>query len=138
MRALISLYHQADTFITPENLSKRIDDAFVPDKQVEDRTGAGRQMVGLSHLREALRERERAPRAAQWDDESLIPARASLNAHWSSLKTARELKVVEALYGVNATQVGEVLPGLETVEEAESIPEGMNEETMHEYLGKKP
>ena len=28
MRALISLYHQAEDFITPENLSQEIDNAF--------------------------------------------------------------------------------------------------------------
>ncbi|KAG2043085.1 hypothetical protein BDR03DRAFT_498952 [Suillus americanus] len=32
IRAFVSLCHQCDTFVTPENLSQKIDEAFVPQR----------------------------------------------------------------------------------------------------------
>lgn len=136
MRALISLYHQTDTFITPENLSQRIDDAFVPQDRLDNKLG--RKTISMRDLSSALTEQRKAPKAIEWDDETLMKREVAFNMNWSSLKTARELKVVEALYGVNATQVGEVLPGLEIVEEAaksNTIPHAMTQEEVADFRG---
>lgn len=115
MRALISLYHQADTFITPENLSQRIDNAFVP--QTLD-SGLNRRNVTLQDLKGVLNAQRRAPKVSDWDQEAVVSrqySEAGAIGQWSSLKTSRELKVIEALYGVDTTHPQKILPGLEVV-----------------------
>lgn len=115
MRALISLYHQADTFITPENLLQRIDDAFVP--QILD-SGLARRNVTLQDLKGVLNSQRKAPKISDWDQEAVVSRKYSEGGaigQWSSLKTSRELKVIEALYGVDTTHPQKILPGLEVV-----------------------
>ncbi|KAF9468946.1 hypothetical protein BDZ94DRAFT_554390 [Collybia nuda] len=115
MRALISLYHQADTFITPENLSQRIDDAFVPQKPD---SRLDRRNVTLKDLKGVLDAQRKAPRVSDWDQEAVVSRQYSDAAEmgqWSSLKTSRELKVIEALYGVDTTHPRKILPGLDVV-----------------------
>ncbi|KAF8897310.1 hypothetical protein BD779DRAFT_1490145 [Infundibulicybe gibba] len=127
MRALISLYHQSDTFVTPENLSQRIDEAFLP----ESPTATIHTSVTLKDLENALTDRRTAPRVSEWDMESvgrtLLPGDADIG--WSALRAAREMKVIEALYGVDTTNPRAVFPGLEVLEEsADSIQENLNDD----------
>jgi hypothetical protein len=115
MRALISLYHQSDTFITPENLSQRIDDTFIPQ---ETQTGLGHSFGdGYKDLTIALNDMRRKPKLRDWDRET-VPARMADKTQWSSSKGGREWKVIEALYGVDITPSREVFPGLEALEES--------------------
>jgi hypothetical protein len=114
MRALISLYHQSDTFITPENLSKRIDDTFVPQ---ETQTGIGRLSGdSLKDLTNALNALRKQPKLSDWDREAIVTRTSELP--WSSRKGVREWQVIEALYGVDIPPSREVLPGLEVLEES--------------------
>ncbi|RDB23232.1 hypothetical protein Hypma_009586 [Hypsizygus marmoreus] len=136
MRALIALYHQADNFITPENLSQRIDEAFVSDT-VESKLAFSRSNNPLKDLKNALADQRRAPKIAEWDSESLMRTYHTNGVTWSTLRTARELKVVEALYGVNATRVGDALPGLEVLEDSmksKSRPRGTSDQDMKDIL----
>lgn len=112
MRALISLYHQAETFVTPENLSQRIDEAFFPHDYTQIRT-----TVHLKDLSNALTEQRAAPKISEWDLEATRSVAEGVeDGTWSSIKAARELKVIEALYGVEAKK--SILPGLEVLEES--------------------
>jgi hypothetical protein len=113
MRALISLYHQSDTFITPENLSQRIDEAFIPS---ETQTGLGHSFGdGYTDLTNALHNMRQKPKLRVWDRENVV---VQMDDLWSSAKGGRESKVIEALYGVDITPSREVLPGLEALEES--------------------
>jgi hypothetical protein len=115
MRALISLYHQSDSFITPENLSQRIDDAFVPQKLS---SRLDRRNVTLQDLKGVLDAQRKAPKVSDWDQEAAVSRQytdTSNMGQWSSLKTSRELKVIEALYGVDTTHPQKILPGLDVV-----------------------
>ncbi|KIK65498.1 hypothetical protein GYMLUDRAFT_125635, partial [Collybiopsis luxurians FD-317 M1] len=113
MRALISLYHQSDTFITPENLSYRIDQAFT-GKRRENELFAPIQQPGLSSLQYFRRQAELAPTFSEWDQEK----KRFVAGSWSeSSYSGREWKVIEALYGVDASGRLQPLPGLEALEE---------------------
>jgi len=110
MRALISLYHQSESFITPENLSERIDHAFL-SKDMHVR--AFTPNASLPDLRRSVKERRNAPRIGAWDDQSnLFSYRSEVG--WSDTNSSREKSVIEALYGVY--QSGK--PGLEVLEES--------------------
>lgn len=132
IRALISLYHQADSWVTPENLLQKIDEAFVlsdPNSlaQVTERV---ENMVSVLDMKNYISLMRNAPKVAQWDSSS--PGgedRYSTSSEWSeSGKNRRDLKVIEALYGVettafnhNSTNVSQAfLPGLEVLIESAS------------------
>ncbi|GLB33576.1 hypothetical protein LshimejAT787_0104600 [Lyophyllum shimeji] len=144
LRALIALYHQADSFITPENLSQRIDEAFLSSTEPRPNTF----QPTVKELQNALAVQRKAPKIAEWDQETLInrtPANGAADYRvydkWSSVKTARELKVVEALYGVNAAKLGATHPGLEVLREAvtkKTVPEPLNPEDIKGFLEKEP
>jgi hypothetical protein len=122
MRALISLYHQAESFITPETLSERIDDAFVHYSRHPIQAP-----VSVRELESALTDRRNAPRISQWDQDVVGPGGYDTGG-WSSIRAAREQKVIEALYGVNFTN-DRVLPGLEALEEStEQVQSSIREE----------
>ncbi|KAF8639868.1 hypothetical protein AX17_001123 [Amanita inopinata Kibby_2008] len=137
MRALVSLYHQADTFITPENLSQRIDEAFVLREENNGMLMIGGPSVAdwretalltLPQLREALEAQREAPRVMEPDREMRMMARESLpyGSTWSDRRTVRERKVMEVLYGVERVKGGEMLPGLEVLlEERERLEKDM-------------
>ncbi|KAJ3926108.1 MAG: hypothetical protein NXY57DRAFT_906169 [Lentinula lateritia] len=113
MRALISLYHQSETFITPENLSERIDQAFTGEK-----TGnlAFRSQPGIDTLSTFYNEAKSAPKFSEWDREKIKFG----HGVWSQATySRREWKVIEALYGVDASGSLEPLPGLEALEEGD-------------------
>jgi hypothetical protein len=134
MRALISLYHQADSWVTPENLLQKIDEAFVPDAtalatsntlatSLVDSVGP---TVSVSDMKNHISLIRNAPKMAQWDSGSSVREDQYQSAEWSeSGKNRRDLKVIEALYGVafnhsskNISQA--FLPGLEVLQESAS------------------
>ncbi|GAW01850.1 hypothetical protein LENED_003471 [Lentinula edodes] len=106
MRALISLYHQSETFITPENLSERIDQAFTGEK-----TGnlAFRSQPGIDTLSTFYNQAKLAPKFSEWDREKM----GFGYGVWSQATySRREWKVIEALYGVDASGSLEPLPAI--------------------------
>jgi hypothetical protein len=126
MRALISLYHQSENFITPESLSSRIDEAFVPN----DLHLAFRTPVTMRDLENVLADRRNAPRISEWDmDGVMLGQKTGYDiVGWSTVRAAREQKVIEALYGVDTTN-NRLLPGLEVLEEsAEQVQRNIQEE----------
>ncbi|KAF8333329.1 hypothetical protein F5887DRAFT_935972 [Amanita rubescens] len=128
LRALISLYHQADTFITLENLSQRIDDAFVGplrhapmDAVIQQQT----DFMTLKRLENELQRQRMEPKVMEPDMER---GRNSSNngVSWSGRTGSRDEKVMEALYGVERGQDGQILPGLDVLlEERERLEEDM-------------
>ncbi|TFK76136.1 hypothetical protein BDN72DRAFT_831576 [Pluteus cervinus] len=121
MRALISLNHQSDTFVTPENLSERIDEAFITNKTEE----FARTAVTVRELEAALKERRSAPKLSQWNYEPAASIRDAADGFlWSESRSRREMKVVEALYGVDLAQSPfGALPSLEVLEESKEVVE---------------
>ncbi|KAK2466521.1 hypothetical protein APHAL10511_002163 [Amanita phalloides] len=97
LRALISLYHQGDNFITAENLSQRIDEAFIKNKP-DLISSTETEVVGIKDLEDKLRSLRDAPKPT-----------------WSEEVTVRMRKVRAALYGVEGGREGHVQPGLETL-----------------------
>jgi len=133
MRALISLYHQADTFVTKENLSQRIDDAFASP-------GAGAALPpdvpAWKDLYEEVRKQRVAPKYSEWESErthaklAVVPQGGS----WSGMLSTRDQKVVEALYGVDMSDASaRAMPGLEVLEEYS----GSNEDDSGDIFNKE-
>ncbi|KAE9399025.1 hypothetical protein BT96DRAFT_976095 [Gymnopus androsaceus JB14] len=121
MRALISLYHQSDTFITPENLSERIDKAFTGGAR-ESALVTPAQQPGVDTLNTFYRQTKMAPKFSEWDREKRYFGVPQVNEDgtWSGpTYSKREWKVIEALYGVDASGKFEPMPGLEALEEGE-------------------
>ncbi|KAF5387797.1 hypothetical protein D9615_000187 [Tricholomella constricta] len=139
LRALIALYHQTDTFITPENLSQRIDEAFLSSSEAHVK----KYIPTVKDLQSALAVQRKAPKISEWDQETLRDRNVDeiynpSYMNWSGVKTGRELKVVEALYGVNATELGSTLPGLEALREAvktRMVPKPLTEEELQGFQG---
>jgi len=106
MRALISLYHQSKDFISPGNLSDKIDEVFAKDFYSNSSMYAG-----YGELRSMMAERKAAPVIGNAQTKEQIVAKS-----WSVGPAAarREEMVFDALYGVN-----EGMPGLETLLEEE-------------------
>ncbi|KAF9485391.1 hypothetical protein BDN70DRAFT_871441 [Pholiota conissans] len=128
MRALIALYHQAEDWITEENLMERIDQAFVPERASAtiDSTGPTKpQSLSYDTIDRGRRTILAAPKMAPWD---LTSGQALSDSHhsntgasWSNNRLMRERKVIEALYGVVVTDKNKLMPGLDIVEEAEEM-----------------
>ena len=101
MRALISLYHQSKDFISPANLSDKIDEVFAKDFYANSSVFAG-----YNTLKSMVGERKAAPVVGNAQTKEQIRAKV-----WSVGPTAkREQMVVDALYGVD-----EDMPGLEAL-----------------------
>lgn len=123
-RALISLYHQSESFITPENLVERIDEAFRSSLS----TGKLHETPPeVWDLKSVVRVTRTAPKLKQWvpneqtDEEIKTPVSNGLgdgSKSWSQATSRRENKVLAALYGVHMTPSGQILPGLEVLEES--------------------
>ncbi|PFH52695.1 hypothetical protein AMATHDRAFT_2084 [Amanita thiersii Skay4041] len=132
MRALISLYHQTDTFITPENLSQRIDEAFVPSlksKSVLPVMSSHQDHLTLQDLQQALVAQREAPKVTEPDREvkntNTRGGNSEQDGTWSGERNVREGKVMETLYGVERVN-GQLLPGLEILlEEQTKLEEDM-------------
>jgi hypothetical protein len=153
MRALIALYHQADDWITEENLMERIDKAFIPDREstsaAVDSTGiSGPRMVSYDEIDRAKKEVLAAPKMSQWD--STAGASLKEKTHgtnvdsWTNNRATRERKVIEALYGVVISTDGtSLLPGLEVVKEStntlkEFAKDDEENDIFEEYSGEEP
>jgi hypothetical protein len=106
MRALISLYHQSKGFISPANLSDKIDEVFAKDFYANSTSFAG-----FWNLADMVLERKAAPVIGDPRiQEQVEPQR------WSARPAAkREQMVIDALYGVD-----EDMPGLETLLDEEA------------------
>jgi len=101
IRALISLYHQSKDFISPANLSDKIDEVFAKDFYVNSSVFAG-----YNTLKSMVDERKAAPVIGNAQTKEQIVAKV-----WPVGPAAkREQMVVDALYGVD-----EDMPGLETL-----------------------
>ncbi|KAG6820449.1 hypothetical protein H0H93_000445 [Arthromyces matolae] len=112
LRALISLYHQTDTFITRENLTQRIDEAFLVKRDLRPTLVSTGGVRGLEDSVKAQRERAKV---TEWNqdknNEYEHPGKG-----WSSSAVGRERRVKETLFGLNdgaEHEKLENLPGLE-------------------------
>jgi hypothetical protein len=97
MEALVSLYHQSDRFITPENLSAAIDEAFTSSASVgDDQT--------KHSLAEFFRMRDRQKESPKFflgkdDSYSSVHSPESMGPGWMDSKSKRVDKVYHALMG---------------------------------------
>ncbi|THV03327.1 hypothetical protein K435DRAFT_775012 [Dendrothele bispora CBS 962.96] len=134
MRALISLYHQADTFITKENLSDRIDEAFTG---LSKYPGLPVNVPGFSELNEQVWKQQTAPKFSEWDMERALSGATAVptsDGYWSGSLSMRDWKVVEALYGVDVSDSKSVMPGLEALEEHAKLKEDDSEKSFDEDI----
>ncbi|KAG1753810.1 uncharacterized protein EDB91DRAFT_418586 [Suillus paluster] len=100
MRALVSLYHQCDSFVTPENLSQKIDEAFVPQTNTVNLT-SNFEKRSYAELKRLIADREEEPRhffgkGAKPSSTGLRVALSSSSANNEQQRTARAM---EALVG---------------------------------------
>jgi len=131
MRALISLYHQTQTFITPDNLSERID-AALTDNELTNMYN--NPTTRLEDLRNMVRDRRVLERFTEPEDAYTMPEMrfGTMGPAWEETKALRERRVVQALYGADAYGT----PGLEVLEEsAERIQQSLAED-LEQLAGK--
>jgi hypothetical protein len=102
MRALVSLYHQCDTFVTPENLSQRIDEAFVPQKNNVNTT-SNYDKRSFAELKRLVAERGQEPR--HFFGKGIKPSPTGLKISLASSSPnndqQRTARAMEALVGVS-------------------------------------
>ncbi|KAF7355115.1 hypothetical protein MSAN_01427100 [Mycena sanguinolenta] len=124
MRALIAMYHQAETFVTRENLDAKIDEAFTGE--LDRPKLEGETLLSLEALQKAMRRRKDAPTVAEWSSSSLgnwTTPGANTKELWSGRReNLREKRVMDALYGTE-TQGGKTLPGWDVLNEEGSMIE---------------
>lgn len=117
MHALVSLYHQTETFVTTENLSQKIDEAFLGPKSQSD--------MNVYKAYEALKGRrdfeQSQPEYWEWEKDAPVVVRTG--DVWSASNISlREARVMEALYGVDTSNARQVrMPGLEAVRNPQAI-----------------
>lgn len=110
MRALVSLYHESDLFVTPSNLSATIDQEFVHKSS---------QQTGITHgddlnyadLEKQYRSRKALPKIG--DSRVVGELDPVKPKEWSASRNMRESQVMRALYGLDVGR----RPGLEVLEE---------------------
>ncbi|TDL29330.1 hypothetical protein BD410DRAFT_779714 [Rickenella mellea] len=111
-RKLISLFHQADSFITPETLSSRIDQEFVLKRKIDhtvaDSKDEDESFKNLQHHLEDQRDRPKVGSV------TVMNGMQSGDRLWHLRPTRRIKRVRAALYGVDEN---ENRAGLEVVEE---------------------
>ncbi|GJE84625.1 hypothetical protein PsYK624_007010 [Phanerochaete sordida] len=115
-RALIALYHQAETFITPENLEAEIDEEFIY-RPLRHPGGLEREVL-LRDLRSDLASRRMLPKVGDGKASmmhSRTQAQAADSYAWSGQKAPRDIRVMNALLGLEDVHK----PGLEILEEEE-------------------
>jgi hypothetical protein len=102
MRALVSLYHQCDTFVTPENLSQRIDEAFVSQRNRVDNNNRDVDRRSFAELKSFILQREQEPRHFFGKGIRLSPIiKASLASSSPNSDQQRKARAMEALVGVS-------------------------------------
>jgi len=114
MRALVALYHQADSWVTPKNLDETIDKAFVADTSHVALTLPSQEGIGWQDLVATMQDVKNSPRMAQLEAD---PAFRRLGTKHRAFPRREEL-MLEALYGVEVHD-NKVLPGWEVVQEME-------------------
>jgi hypothetical protein len=108
LRALISIYHQSAHFITPQNLSDAIDQAFVGDP--DDIQLNTNEMDGFE-LTKAFRRRENLIPTGRWNRVQKGLMSQHLSHGWVDGRIGREKQIIGALYGIDETGN----PGLEVL-----------------------
>lgn len=108
LRALVSLYHQSRTFITPENLDEAIDRAFAELPSV--RVFGGRKTIDWPTLRLEVKEREGLSKFGL--PETLNSVLSSYEAGYET-REGRVEQAFDAMYGTWETDK----PGLELLED---------------------
>ncbi len=100
MRVLVNLYHQSASFITKENLSQRIDEAFI-HRQMKRATALGDE-TPFRALEVALTQRRAMPRFGESNAATAKTRSKAVEAGeaWSEDRPSRELAVMTTLYGV--------------------------------------
>ena len=101
MRALVSLYHQCDSFITPENLSQKIDEAFVPQSNIVNHS-TNFEKRSYAELRRLASQRDEEPRHffGKGSKPSATGLREVLSSSSSNNEQQRMAKAREALVGM--------------------------------------
>lgn len=116
------MYHQANTFITPENLSQRIDEAFITNRAQTNMAAH----VGMKTLRDKISAEQKMAKFWEWEKDDHYVARSGLTTtgeSWSEGGLSdREARVMEALYGVDTNDPGHArLAGLDVLSDPDTI-----------------
>lgn len=113
MRALVSLYQQSDFFLTPSNLSEKIDHEFVYKFALGSDIARGEEL----NYRDLAVQHARLQAAPKIGDTRVVDASLAVPAAegeiWSGGRNDREARVLRALYGLEFGR----RPGLEVLEE---------------------
>jgi hypothetical protein len=109
LRALVSLYHQSKSFITPENLDEAIDRAFAEPPSV--RVLVNRRLLDWPSLRLEVKERERLSKFGL--PETLNSVLSMYEAGYHEEREKRVEQVFDAMYGTLETDK----PGLELLQD---------------------
>jgi hypothetical protein len=125
LRALVSIYHQSAHFITPNNLSSAIDQAFIGDPDdIEGITTTGKEM-GYRDLSKAFRRQQSQVKTGTWRRMGRQFEAEYLPMEWSDGDIGRNKKIVAALYGTDE----DGKPGLDVLkEERERLINNIEEE----------
>ncbi|KAG9317245.1 hypothetical protein JVU11DRAFT_1438 [Chiua virens] len=96
MEALVSLYHQSNTFITPENLSAVIDQAFTQPLSIAE----DQKMHAVSELYRMRQNHRDAPKFFLGrDDGSMVHSSESMGPGWIESRSRRLDRVYRTLMG---------------------------------------
>ncbi|KAI0285049.1 hypothetical protein BGY98DRAFT_946884 [Russula aff. rugulosa BPL654] len=109
LRALVSLYHQSKSFITPENLDEEIDRAFAEPPSV--RVFENRRLVDWPSLRLEVKERDRLSKFGL--PETLDSVLSMYEVGYHEERERRVEQVFDAMYGTLETDK----PGLELLQD---------------------
>ncbi|KAH9007098.1 hypothetical protein EDB86DRAFT_2869994 [Lactarius hatsudake] len=119
LRALVTLYHQSKSFITPENLDESIDRAFL---EVHGMRPFGHRKIDWPSLRLEVKERERLSKFGL--TETLTSTLGMYEAGYEE-REARVEQVFDAMYGTWQTNK----PGLELLQDTwEDVEQRLKEE----------
>jgi hypothetical protein len=109
LRALVSLYHQSKSFITPETLDEAIDRAFAEPPSV--RVFGNRRLVDWPSLRLEVKERDRVSKFGL--PETLNSVLTMYEVGYYEERERRVEQVFDAMYGTLETDK----PGLELLQD---------------------
>ncbi|KAN0140006.1 hypothetical protein V8E53_001902 [Lactarius tabidus] len=119
LRALVTLYHQSKSFITPENLDQAIDHAFL---DVPAMRTFGHRKIDWPSLRLEVKERERLSKFGL--PETLTSSLSMYEAGYEE-REGRIEQVFDAMYGTWQTNK----PGLELLQDTwEDVEERLKDE----------
>lgn len=96
MEALVSLYHQSNTFITPENLSAVIDQAFTQPLNISD----DQRKHALVEFYKMKKDHSESPKFFLGRDDGSSPhSSESMGPGWTESRSRRVDRVYRALMG---------------------------------------